>query len=301
MASDWSPSHFVAVSAAFVTGICVARALHYSTDDCGRAHAADRIHRAREKAKRASRRNVRIFFVRHAQSFGNARDQTIGNHYHGRSIHLPLSEKGQLQATMLGKRWQKENLKFERVYASDALRAQETARLAFAQVDSNNKPSSIEHVPTTFEPRPQGICEVGMGGWTGRKQSEVLTSEYVALRDLDAWTFRAPGKCGENMLAESYRDAEERFLNFLEDVVLEPSAGNGKSLDVSNVVIFSHHAAIRSVLRVLLEASPRMLTPKLDLENTSVTVLEYNTKPGRMGGWVLVGVNDATHLADLES
>jgi len=289
-------AHLVALSAAFVVGVCVARASHHGHDDCDRAHSSDRVHRAREKASRSSRRNVRIYLVRHAQSSGNARDQTIGNHYHGRSIHFPLSNEGKLQASALGRRWKTENLTFERVFASEALRAQETARLVAAELGSDVR---VEHVLTKFQPRYTGICEINMGSWTGRKQSDVLTPEIVAARDRDAWTFRPPGNCEENMPGESYRDAEERFLNFLEDVVLAPKGGDEKSSEVPNVAVFSHHAAIRAVLRVVLEASPRMLSPKLDLHNTSVTILQYHTKPGRMGGWTLVGINDASHLSSL--
>lgn len=53
------------------------------------------------------------------------------------------------------------------------------------------------------------------------------------------------------------------------------------------IAVFSHHAAIRCVLRALVEASPRMLSPKLNLANTGITELVYTAdKTGRLGGWV---------------
>lgn len=62
------------------------------------------------------------------------------------------------------------------------------------------------------------------------------------------------------------------------------------------ILVFSHHAAIRCALRPLLEASPRMLSPKLSPKNTSITELSYSPAKGRKGGWTLHRVNDAAHL-----
>jgi len=297
MSGPWSFAHLLVLSAAVVVGVCTARAYRPPNDDCARAHAKDREHRAKEKALRGSRRNVRIYFIRHAESSGNALDKTLGSHFHGRSIHFHLSEKGQQQAIALGRRWKAEGVSFDRVFASEAIRAQETANLVCAQLDSRTVPP-LEIISTTSEPRPRGICEISMGGWTGKKQSEVLTPEMVEARNRDTWEFRPPGVCPEEkVVGESYKDCEERFSAFLEDFVLTPTEGekvqSGKYL---NVAVFSHYAAIRAVLRVLLECSPRMLAPKLELINTSVTTLQYDTKPGRMGGWTLIGLNDAYHL-----
>ena len=59
---------------AAVSGSCCAGAARLQ-DDCARAHAHDRERREAEATLRASRRSVRVWFVRHAQSESN-----VANH-----------------------------------------------------------------------------------------------------------------------------------------------------------------------------------------------------------------------------
>jgi len=66
-----------------------------------------------------------IFLIRHAESHGNVNHHLIG----GRSDHFPLTEHGKLQAQKLGERLVAENLQFDQVFSSVAIRAQETARI----------------------------------------------------------------------------------------------------------------------------------------------------------------------------
>eukprot|EP01043_Picozoa_sp_COSAG02_P086797 COSAG02_NODE_24190_length_695_cov_1.300336_2_plen_94_part_00 len=89
-------------------------------------------------------------------------------------------------------------------------------------------------------------------------------------------------------------------MRFIDEVILsraphgERAGASAATMPV--ILIFSHHAAIRCALRPLLEASPRMLSPKLSPKNTSITELSYSPAEGRKGGWTLHRVNDAAHL-----
>ena len=143
-----------------------------------------------------------------------------------------------------------------------------------------------------------------MGAWTGKDKKDCATAEVNAARESDAWEWKPPGLSHDEQLeGESYRDVEERFLAFLEDQVLSTPALSTEADPKGKepvVAIFSHHAAIRCALRPIVEASPRMLSPKLNLKNTSITEISYDAKTkGRKGGWSLVRVNDHAHLEGL--
>jgi broad specificity phosphatase PhoE len=118
-------------------------------------------------------------------------------------------------------------------------------------------------------------------------------------RENDAWDWHPPGLSpDEHVPGESYHQVEERMLAFLDEIVLpqRKMVGNGDGR-VPIIAVFSHHAAIRCALRGLVEASPRMLGPKLSPKNTSITELMYDArKEGRKGGWTLVRANDYAHL-----
>ena len=290
-------------------------------DDCMRSFASDRSRRIQEASARWRRRSVRVLLIRHAQSESNlAKDHC----HNGRHISVPLSELGRRQAKVLGRQLSRENV--SRVFCSEALRTQETAALACAELSL--AALKIE-VITTREAAPRmGICEVAMGGWTGLDKKTVNTPDIKKAREVDAWEWRPDGVCAEEGLeGESYRMVEERFMQFLEEIVLSsngfedgaatPShhsssfksqltgimsslAGVANEMELPCVAVFSHHAAIRCVLRAITESSPRILAPKLSPANTSITEIKYDARStGRAGGWSVIRVNDAGHLEGL--
>ena len=263
--------------------------------DCKRAAAADAVRRADEVHLRSTRRSVTVWLIRHAQSLFNASKGDINN---GRHLDVELSELGRRQACALGERIGRCGEHFERVFASTALRAQDTASIALAAAGQAGV--AVEIV--------EGIEEVAMGGWTGKRKAVCNTPLALAAREADAWEWRPPHTCPETGLGgESYRDVEQRMVDFIERFVLPASESRAPegtregATGVSPVVaVFTHHCAIRCVLRPLLEAAPLVLAPKLSPRNTSITELHYNAAAkGRKGGWSVVRVNDAAHLEGL--
>ena len=256
--------------------------------DCERAVEADVARRAAEVAARRSRRNVTVWLIRHAQSVFNA---SKGDIHNGRHLDVELSERGRREACALGKRIGRCGIQFERVFASTALRAQDTASIAMAAAGQHAV--AVEVVA--------GIEEVSMGGWTGKRKVVCNTPLALAEREADAWEWRAPRRCPETgLVGESYRDVEERMVRFIERAVLPASESRAHDGATSIVAIFTHHCAIRCALRPLLEAAPLVLAPKLSPRNTSITELKYNAAAkGRKGGWSVVRVNDAAHLEGL--
>jgi broad specificity phosphatase PhoE len=294
----WSTAALAGAAFGFAAA---ALAFRSASNDCRRAHEVDRRNRAREIQLRNGRRSVRVWFIRHAQSESN---RTKDNCHNGRHVNVALSDLGRKQAQALGRRLAAEGVKFDEVYSSEAIRAQQTAALTCAQISA---PPPLQ-VITTRQPDTQlpamGVCEIAMGAWTGSDKAVCNTAAVLRAREDDAWDWRPPGlSADESLPGESYHEVEDRVLAFLDEIVLPKcnifatADKQGDEKHVPIIAIFSHHAAIRCALRGLLEASPRMLGPKLSPQNTSITELTYESgKSGRKGGWSLVRVNDYSHL-----
>ena len=280
----------------------------WRNDDCARVFAEDRAARLAEAQARPRRRTVRLLLIRHAQSESNKHKNSLHN---GRHIGVPLSEAGRAQARALGKRLRLEGLQPDEVYCSEALRTQQTAELACAELEAPPKINIITTETSTSSrgrspAASRGICEISMGGWTGKNKSECETPSVAAAREVDRWEWRPPGvSFDEGLPGESYRDVEQRVMRVLDELILPAHVQATKSAASKQppplVLIFAHHATIRCALRALLEASPRMLAPKLSPANTSITELLYTggvkTRGTRNGGWSLIRVNDSAHLA----
>eukprot|EP01047_Picozoa_sp_COSAG01_P063378 COSAG01_NODE_8204_length_2875_cov_11.768012_4_plen_310_part_00 len=106
-------------------------------DDCCRAFASDCQRRTEELARRPLRRSVRVLLIRHAQSETNAAaaNTVVGGARHdGRGVHTRLSKLGERQARALGARLARQNLRPQAIYASDAVRTQQTAELVRAEL-----------------------------------------------------------------------------------------------------------------------------------------------------------------------
>lgn len=137
------------------------------SDDVGRAFVIDRVRRAREPGQRTSRRSVRVLLIRHAQSQTNASKDTLHN---GRHLHVPLSPQGVDQAVALGRRLGDLGTTLHRVVASEAVRAQQTAEHMLAAM----RATPGRHRQPDIEVAG-GICEICMGGWTGKNIQVTLT------------------------------------------------------------------------------------------------------------------------------
>lgn len=186
------------------------------SSDSARAALVDQAARREEILLRSKRRSVVVYLIRHAQSETN---KTKNHCHNGRHIHVPLSELGQKQARALGKRLAKlwivkdtaaKCIFPERMFASEALRAQQTAHfvreevigyLAAADVNCIETLPAVEVVTTrhqfsssdgnsSADTAAMGICEIAMGGWTGMPKVDCNTQAALAARETDAWEWR---------------------------------------------------------------------------------------------------------------
>ncbi len=208
-----------------------------------------------------------VYFVRHGESEANVQTPRVVG---GRSSWAELTPRGVAQARALGRRWRQDGLPRDRVVASTAIRAQQTARYCLEAAAG-----AINEVETYPE-----LEELDQGDWTGRVRNEVYTPEQVALIEARQWIFRPPG-------GESQDDVYQRTARWLQATVL-PS-------DHTHTWVFCHGMVIKLTLTGLTGLD-RTHAWRMPIDNGSITTLAYRDQE-----WVEVARNDALHCRHLLS
>ena len=177
-----------------------------------------------------------LYIVRHGQSEANAVRR------HSGQDNAPLTEKGIEDAKRAGGKLQ--DICFDRVYASDQLRAMQTAK--------NALPS--------YEPIPdRRLREIDVGSLTGhlidecRERYGEYYDEIVRERHFSVYG------------GEDHADQYQRVIDFIK--MLEAAE------DCENVAVFTHGGAINCFIDYALGIP--MSERRIKVENGSVTVFEY--------------------------
>ena len=210
---------------------------------------------------------IDIFFIRHAESMGNVNHHLIG----GQSNHLPLSNRGVQQCMLLGKRFQEEEISFQQIHSSVAVRARETARIV----------SEMLGYPLSYVQSSPLLLELSQGEWEGQVRKEIFTESVLEEIRTNPWDFAAPG-------GESPRQVEERMFEWLKKTLV-----NRENQDL-RIGVFSHGMAIKCFLRGLLDADPGR-TYYYTIYNTSITRIQFDSND-----WWLERMNDHAHLQGTE-
>ncbi|MCI4667614.1 MAG: histidine phosphatase family protein [Bacteroidia bacterium] len=212
---------------------------------------------------------ITVHFIRHAESLGNVNNHLVG----GRSSHLPLTERGEEQARLLGQRLKEDGIRFDGIYTSDAVRAKETAKIALAYLE-------VDQLDWVEDPE---LAELSQGDWEGSLRQEVFSEqvrEEIMKSPLD---FKPPS-------GESQRDVRQRMLGWLEKEVQ-----NWKDKEESSsIAAFSHGFAIRSLIGELTRADA-FITRQIVTYNTSISTVYWSE-----GQWFVERVNDHAHLRGTE-
>ena len=95
-----------------------------------------------------------IYLFRHAESESNRNSHLIG----GRSNHAPLSQLGKFQALWLGERLRNEEVRFDQVYSSTALRTEQTANIVCEKIGY-----PLENILYS-----EKLLELDQGDWQGQ-------------------------------------------------------------------------------------------------------------------------------------
>jgi broad specificity phosphatase PhoE len=195
---------------------------------------------------------LEIWWIRHGETDWNRAERIQG------ASDVALNELGRAQARALAPRL--EDVGFDAVYASDLVRASETARLAL--------PGSEPTLDARVRELAYGVLE----GTSWRDPVPPELEESVRAWRADPYGQRPPG-------GESYADLAARVGDFVADL---PRSGK--------VAVFSHGGTIRSALYTVT-GRPSGGAWRIAIANTSITRLRFDRR-----GVTVVVMNDHAHL-----
>lgn len=232
-----------------------------------RRGASDASSKQAELLARPHRQPLTLYLIRHGQSQANTKMHLVG----GRDVASPLTAKGAAQAQAVGRRLAKDGLRFDRIYASHAVRARRTAELACNELG----------VPASTVQVEQRVVEFSQGRHELQPRSEVYAPDGPVMRGITAerMFYRPPGISPDGDRGESQHDVELRFRAFVDELQATQEGP-------LTVAVFSHGIAIKSFVRGLIGADVDF-TVHAETGNCSLTVLEYKPALVNLGGWVL--------------
>jgi len=209
---------------------------------------------------------LELYLIRHGESMNNKyNDGVVG----GISKDTDLTEDGIKQAENLGKRLREEECKFDKVFASTAVRASKTYDIS-ARVSGYTSKEVI---------RTDKLLEVDKGEFVGQKREDV--TEFLGRPDINPWTY-APKN------GESYQMAAKRTYRYLKEN-LDGFNYNGK------VAVYAHGHLFRTLLKKIMDKSDNPTDwreiNKIPIDNTSITHIQYDN-----GKWKVEKINDTKHL-----
>ncbi len=202
---------------------------------------------------------TKVYLVRHGETTWNAHSRAQG------SKDIELSDRGRLQAQLLGKRL--ENYQVDYIYSSDLIRAYETATTIadFFHLEVNQIP---------------GFREMSFGEWEGLTNDQIkqkYDSHFTIWRN-QPHEAQIPG--GEMLL-----DVQKRGLQALHQLVNQHRN--------KNILIVSHGTALKAILLGLLDIDLSYFY-KIRQDNTCINLVEF-----RDYGPVVVTLNDTAHIENI--
>jgi broad specificity phosphatase PhoE len=210
---------------------------------------------------------LKIYFIRNGETEANkASRTTVG----GRSNDdANLTDEGVSQAKALANRFHEENIEFDSIYISPAIRAQQTANYCIEAMNSN---------PPVVELKP-ALLELSQGDWEGLQKEDVYKRRSV-IENLkkDCWNFTP----GNKIKGESQRMVSERIKKFVDKLVQKHPNGR--------IALFTHAYPIKFFLANIFDLD-KTTAYKIPVNETSITVLRYENEEFK-----LVKQNDYSHL-----
>ena len=212
---------------------------------------------------------VHLFLIRHGESEANLDLSIIG----GQSLPSVLSPLGNQQAILLGKRLKCQNIRFDYVFSSTAIRAQQTAEIALELM-------GVDRSKLVTSP---ALLEQSQGSWEGLNRRQCYTDEIIRRMSETNIEFSAPN-------GESLRTVQKRGIEFLEPVIeraKQESMAQNRDIFIG---VFAHANFFRSLLQYFTQCNPKDAW-LIGQNNTAITELVFSQL-----GTALVRVNDSGHL-----
>ena len=184
---------------------------------------------------------MKLYLIRHGESETN-----LAGHYTGWA-QVNLTEKGVRDAE--GIRPTLENIKFDKIYSSDLIRAMKTAETAIPGCTYETTPllREVNVGDLALKPFPPGDDprrKLMVGGFS-------------------------------NFGGESYADLRVRVNAFLDKV---------KELDCETVAAFSHGGFLRNTLSLVLDA--KITHANLECSNCAIVILNYKNGTWQLSGFI---------------
>jgi len=165
-----------------------------------------------------------VYFIRHAESEGNARGILTGQ------LDLPLTPAGEADAREASEHWQRINP--EIVYCSALQRTQQTAKLIF--------PQHIAKTDTRLNERHYGL-------WQGRLKSELRQLQLYECSTADELRDSCTVPSGED-----WHSIERRVSNFLCEI---------SSIEAAPIICVCHQGVLRFVSQLLYKQGAVSIVP----------------------------------------
>ena len=198
---------------------------------------------------------MRVYFFRHGQTEGN-RDKIVQGH-----TAVKLTEKGIKQAERLAKAV--EDVKFDRMIASDLYRTRQTAAIVFgegANIEYDERVREINNTPVAGRTRDDLIAEFG--------------DKFIyASKTLDYSYFGG----------ESDKELIARVGDFLDYLT--------KDTESETIGVVTHGGVIHAVVANVLCIQDTMRMDSFGVGNCTITVVDY--KDGR---WKLIHLNNKAEI-----
>lgn len=208
----------------------------------------------------------RVLLIRHGETVFNREERLQGTH------DSPLTERGRLQAELLGRRLTSSGLNPSTWYVSPLGRVRETSALL-------RQAWERPLVPETVDAR---LREISCGDYDGRLRAEL--DGALLQRIADDPGQRYPG-------GESLEDVIERARDFLEGTQAgEPFGRSATAVSPQTVVIVSHGNFGRAFGSAALRLGSDF-AQRATLDNTGLCVFDWSVHSGRLIRW-----NDTAHL-----
>jgi broad specificity phosphatase PhoE len=212
---------------------------------------------------------VRLYLIRHAQSEANLVFETVC----GQNVPCTLSPLGNEQSILLGKRLKYQNIKFDYLLCSTAMRAKQTAEIVL----------KIMNIDASKLITSNALLEQSQGNWEGMNRSSCYTADIMQQMHKLHIEFSAPE-------GESLRMVQKRAIELLEPYIEQAKQQSIEENREVSIVVFTHANLIRTVLQYYLQSNPRYAW-LIGQENTAISEILFNQY-----GTSLVKVNDSGHL-----
>jgi broad specificity phosphatase PhoE len=208
----------------------------------------------------------KIYLIRHGETEFNA---TFRDKIGGRSNWAELNKKGIHQMQILGKRFKEEGIKFDLVFASPTIRAQQSARYCLEEMSE-----TIYRTKIASE-----ITELSQGDWEGESRDEKYGRKDV-LEGLnkDCWNFIP----GDKIKGESQSMIAKRVFEWIKKTAKDnPNA---------TIAAFTHAHSIKFTLAKILNLDKKTAY-KIPIHNSGYTIIEYENNKA-----ICTVKNDSSHL-----